>query len=75
MNTLEFRDKIRHFFAVNQINIAEFKHLVGTIMLFISVGGIHKIMLQKIKFNQGVYEIAYYSVVAFIGINLYLKFI
>jgi hypothetical protein len=75
MNTLEFRDKMRHFLAVNQINLAEFKHLAGTIMLFISVGGVHKIMLQKMKFNQGVYEIAYYSIVAFIGISLYLKII
>jgi hypothetical protein len=75
MDTLEFRDKMRHFFAVNQINIAEFKHLLGTILLFTGVGGIHGIMLNYLNIKKGFYLVSYYLIFAAIGISLYLQLI
>jgi uncharacterized membrane protein YraQ (UPF0718 family) len=74
MNTLEIRDKLRHFFAVNQINIKEFKHLIGTVFLFISIGGLHKLLIEKIHIKKyKIYEITYYIMLAIIGVLLYLK--
>ena len=75
MDTLEFRDKMRHFFAVNQINIAEFKHLLGTILLFTGVGGIHEIMMNYLNIKKGFYLVSYYLIFAAIGISLYLQLI
>jgi|TARA_Y100000389_G_C17438756_1_gene507232 hypothetical protein len=76
MNTLEIRDKLRHFFAVNQINIKEFKHLIGTIMLFISIGGLHRLLIEKIHIKKyRTYEIFYYMFLSILGILFYLKIV
>lgn len=74
MNTLEIRDKLRHFFAVNQINIKEFKHLIGTVFLFISIGGLHKLLIEKFDIKKyKIYEIFYYVLLSILGVLLYLK--
>jgi hypothetical protein len=76
MNTIELRDKLRHFFAVNQINIAEFKYLVGTIMLFISIGGLHKMFVDKLYIKKyQFFEVIYYISIASLGIIFYLKIV
>ena len=76
MNSLEIRDKLRHFFAVNQINIKEFKHLIGTIMLFISIGGLHRLLIEKIHIKKyRIYEIFYYMFLSILGILFYLKIV
>jgi len=75
MNTLELRDKLNHFLAVNQINIAEFKYLIGTILLFISVGGLHGIIMKNISLKKITSKIVYYSIILVLGASFYLKFI
>ena len=75
MNTLELRDKINHFLAVNQINIAEFKYLIGTILLFISVGGLHSMIMKSIELKKTTSKIIYYSILLILGATFYLKFI
>ena len=75
MNTLELRDKINHFFAVNQININEIKYLIGTIFLFVSVGGIHTMFMNYIKLKNNLLKIIYYLSLIIIGSILYLKMI
>jgi len=76
MNTLEIRDKMRHFFAINQININEFKYLVGTIFLFISMGGLHRIVIDKLNIKKySSYEIVYYVFLLTIGTLFYLKIV
>ena len=75
MNTLELRDKLNHFLAVNQINIAEFKYLIGTILLFISVGGLHGIIMKNIALKKITSKIVYYSIILVLGASFYLKFI
>ena len=75
MNTIELRDKINHFLAVNQINIAEFKHLIGTILLFISVGGLHGMIMKSIELKKTASKIIYYSILLILGAVFYLKFI
>ncbi len=75
MNTLELRDKINHFLAVNQINIAEFKYLIGTILLFISVGGLHSMFLKVFELKKTSSKLIYYSIILILGATFYLKFI
>ena len=76
MNTLEIRDKLRHFFAVNQININEFKYLIGTIMLFISISGLHRLLVEKFNIKKySSYEIFYYLLLSILGILFYLKIV
>ena len=76
MNTLEIRDKLRHFFTVNQINIREFKHLVGTVLLFISIGGLHKLFIEKFDIKKyKSYEMFYYILLSILGTLFYLKIV
>jgi uncharacterized membrane protein YraQ (UPF0718 family) len=76
MNTLEIREKLTHFLVVNQINIREFKHLVGTVLLFISIGGLHKLLIEKFDIKKyKSYEIFYYILLSILGILLYLKIV
>ena len=74
MNTLEIRDKVKHFFSVNKINIKEFKNIIGTVFLFISIGGLHKLLIEKIDIKKyKIYEIFYYVMLSILGVLLYLK--
>lgn len=75
MNTLELREKLNHFLVVNQINISEFKYLIGTIFLFISTGGIHGIFMDFLKLKKTISKILYYFILLILGAILYLKFI
>jgi hypothetical protein len=75
LNTLDIRERVNHFLAINQINISEFKHLVGTILLFISAGGLHKILIKNAEFNKVSNEAIYYITVATVGSAMYLKLV
>lgn len=76
MDTLKVREKINHFLAINQINVAEFKHLLGTVMLFISAGGLNKLFLTGTTISNTYYtELFYYAFLIFFGTMLYLKFL
>ena len=75
LNTLDIRERVNHFLAINQINISEFKHLVGTILLFISAGGLHKILIKNAEFNNVSNEAIYYITVATVGSAMYLKLV
>lgn len=75
INTLDIREKVNHFIAINQVSFASIKHLIGTILLFISAGGLHKILIKNAEFKKGHVEAIYYSTVAIIGSALYLQII
>lgn len=75
LNTLDIREKVNHFVAINQVNVSEFKHLIGTILLFISAGGIHKILIKNADFKNVSNEVIYYITVATVGSAMYLKLV
>ena len=69
------REKINHFFAINQVNIAEFKYLLGTIMLFISAGGLNTLFLTGNTISKTYTELIYYTILIILGTFLYLKIV
>ena len=58
-----------------EYNISIYLYLIGTILLFISVGGLHGMFLKVFELKKTYSKLIYYSVILILGAIFYLKFI